>query len=209
MQIVVCCTAAAKEELENMVAEASIVFISSPQDFLLHQVAEVFIDLLFEKDERRIEILKRLVGLVIINSVPFTLAETHPSFVRINGWEDFIKSPVIEASAGEECKIKTQSLFKLFNKTVEWLPDEPGFVSPRIISMIINEAYFALEEGVSTKEDIDTAMKLGTAYPFGPFEWAEKIGPNNIVALLEQMAREKVHYKPAPMLIAESLTGKI
>ena len=43
--------------------------------------------------------------------------------------------------------------------------------------MIINEAFLALQEGVSTKEEINTAMKLGTNYPLGPFEWVEKIGP--------------------------------
>ena len=49
-------------------------------------------------------------------------------------------------------------------------PDIPGFISARVVSMIINEAYFALEEEVSSKEEIDTAMKLGTNYPYGPFD---------------------------------------
>ncbi len=44
------------------------------------------------------------------------------------------------------------------------------------MAMIINEAWHALAEEVSTKNEIDTAMKLGTNYPYGPFEWAEKIG---------------------------------
>lgn len=48
-----------------------------------------------------------------------------------------------------------------------------GFIFPRTIVQIINEAYFALAEGVATKEDIDRAMKFGVNYPKGPFEWAE------------------------------------
>ena len=48
-----------------------------------------------------------------------------------------------------------------------------GFVFPRTIVQIINEAYFALADGVATKEDIDRAMKFGVNYPKGPFEWAE------------------------------------
>lgn len=48
-----------------------------------------------------------------------------------------------------------------------------GFIFPRTIVQIINEAYFALEEGVATKEDINRAMKFGVNYPKGPFEWAE------------------------------------
>lgn len=47
-----------------------------------------------------------------------------------------------------------------------------GFIFPRTIVQIINEAYFALEDGVATKEDIDRAMKFGVNYPKGPFEWA-------------------------------------
>src|ERR1700710_2457559 len=46
----------------------------------------------------------------------------------------------------------------------------------RVVAMIINEAYYALDAGVSSKESIDLAMKLGTGYPYGPFEWADRIG---------------------------------
>jgi 3-hydroxybutyryl-CoA dehydrogenase len=48
-----------------------------------------------------------------------------------------------------------------------------GFIFPRTIVQIINEAFFALEEGVASKTDIDRAMKFGVNYPKGPFEWAE------------------------------------
>jgi len=48
-----------------------------------------------------------------------------------------------------------------------------GFIFPRTISQIINEAYFALEDGIATKEDINRAMKFGVNYPKGPFEWSE------------------------------------
>jgi hypothetical protein len=48
-----------------------------------------------------------------------------------------------------------------------------GFIFPRTIVQIINEAYFALEEGVASREDINRAMKFGVNYPKGPFEWSE------------------------------------
>jgi 3-hydroxybutyryl-CoA dehydrogenase len=57
--------------------------------------------------------------------------------------------------------------------------------------MIVNEAFIALKEGVSTKEEIDIAMKLGTNYPYGPFEWAEKIGTERIKNLLSKLSVEK------------------
>lgn len=59
-----------------------------------------------------------------------------------------------------------------------------GLVSPRVIFMIINEAYYTLQEGTASREDIDKGMRLGTAYPHGPFEWAESIGIKNIFETL-------------------------
>ena len=78
--------------------------------------------------------------------------------------------------ADEVNKNKAEKILSLLNRKTEWVPDVKGFISPRIVSMIINEAYFTLEENVSTKEEIDIAMKLGTNYPYGPFEWSKKIG---------------------------------
>jgi 3-hydroxybutyryl-CoA dehydrogenase len=54
-----------------------------------------------------------------------------------------------------------------------------------------------LEEGVSTKEEINTAMKLGTNYPFGPFEWGEQIGISEVKALLEKLTTVNARYQPA------------
>jgi 3-hydroxybutyryl-CoA dehydrogenase len=70
--------------------------------------------------------------------------------------------------------------------------------------MIINEAYFALEEKISTKGEIDTAMKYGTNYPFGPFEWAEKIGLRRVAALLQRLQLESGRYVPSELLLKEA-----
>lgn len=61
-----------------------------------------------------------------------------------------------------------------------------GFHYPRVISMIVNEAYFALGEKLATSEAIDLAMKNGVNYPMGPVEWGEKIGLKYIVDLLTE-----------------------
>jgi len=57
-------------------------------------------------------------------------------------------------------------------------------VTPRIIFMIINEACYTLQERTATIQDIDLGMKLGTNYPLGPFEWADKIGIKNVYETL-------------------------
>ena len=62
--------------------------------------------------------------------------------------------------------------------------DRVGMVTPRVICMIINEAYYTVQEGTANKNDIDTAMKLGTSYPYGPFEWASIIGLKNVYNVL-------------------------
>ena len=95
------------------------------------------------------------------------------------------------------------SIFKSLNIKINSVKDEPGFITARIIAMIINEAYFAVEDNVSSQDEIDTAMKLGTNYPYGPFEWAELIGTNNILALLHKLNTTDSRYKPSELLIKE------
>jgi len=61
-----------------------------------------------------------------------------------------------------------------------------------------------LQEQVSTKQEIDIAMKLGTNYPHGPFEWSELIGLQNIYRLLLEMSRDDQKYQPAELLKNET-----
>ena len=84
--------------------------------------------------------------------------------------------------------------------------DQAGLVSPRVICMIINEAYYTLEEGTATQKDIDLAMKLGTNYPFGPFEWAERIGLQQVVNVLDAVYHETrdERYRICPLLIEQA-----
>lgn len=82
---------------------------------------------------------------------------------------------------------KVKELFIGLGKEVYEVTDRPGMISMRIITMIINEAYLVLQEGTSGKEDIDTAMKLGTNYPYGPIEWSEKLGIELVYNVLKSM----------------------
>ncbi len=73
-------------------------------------------------------------------------------------------------------------------------------ITARIIAAIINEAWYTWQAGVSTKEEIDTAMKLGTNYPYGPFEWGQRIGLSRIVSLLHTLSVTEPRYMPANSL---------
>ena len=63
--------------------------------------------------------------------------------------------------------------------------------------MIVNEAYFTFEAQTSTKDEIDIAMRLGTNYPKGPFEWSREIGLKNIFDLLMHLSRSDKRYRPS------------
>jgi 3-hydroxybutyryl-CoA dehydrogenase len=208
MQLVVLANKILKEELLNNVMNPQIdlIWIESADDFREYNRADAFLDLLFENTQQRIELLNGLApGSVIINSVSTTLRKINRPFVRINAWPGFLERAMVEASSGNgKVDLKVEKVFSLLNRNIEWLADEPGFVTARVIAMIINEAYFALEQKISTKEEIDTAMKLGTSYPYGPFEWTNKIGVQNVYMLLTELSKVNPRYKPATLLEKES-----
>jgi len=184
----------------------TLIHINTAEEFMLHPDTDAYFDLAFENTVERTALLTRLLPKVVfINSVVESLAEHDSSFIRINGWPVFLKRTVMEAScANESLKTGAEKIAAALNKTIDWVADIPGFVSARVVSMIINEAYFALQENVSTKEEIDIAMKLGTNYPYGPFEWSEKIGLKNIYSLLNELGKTNSRYQPATLLEKEA-----
>lgn len=196
MQIVIITNEILRKELLSTAEPIQQEIIWAEDISLLdrHIQADVFMDLLFEKSH--IQQLKELLPkLVIVNSVEEKLTDIDSSFVRICAWPTFLQSSIIEASSSSEAdKQKTEAVFSLFNKKMEWVDDIIGFITPRVVSMIINEAFISLKEGVSTREQIDIAMKLGTNYPYGPFEWSEKIGVGNVKKLLNRLSREHNRY---------------
>lgn len=195
-----------KEELlaQGIDDSTRIIWLDEPTTL---QDTDCYIDLLFSPGAYPEE-LKTLPGkLWIINSVESTLDKLPSGFIRINGWNSFLKRSLVEAACHNEAvKEKAENVFFALNKKIEWVPDMPGFISARIVASVINEAYFALEENVSSKEEIDTAMKLGTNYPYGPFEWSKIIGLKNIYGLLSVLSQTSNRYKPAELLKKEALS---
>lgn len=205
--LVVLAPDALKEELlaQQPVNDVMIKWIDQPVQFLDHQEATGYIDLGFDHSGQRIDILKRLPAMpVVISAVAGTLSGLPSHFIRINGWRSFLKRAVLEAAATDEAmKKKAESIFTGFGKTIAWTPDVPGFISARVVAMVINEAYFSVLEGVSTREETDTAMKLGTNYPYGPFEWGRVIGIGHVAELLRLLAIGETRYQPCSLLEKE------
>lgn len=96
-------------------------------------------------------------------------------------------------------------------KTAVTSKDMPGFVVNRLLVPMLNEACFALQEGLATQQDIDTAIKLGLNHPMGPFELADLIGLDTVLAIAELLHRElgEDKYRPAPLLRSYVAAGRL
>jgi 3-hydroxybutyryl-CoA dehydrogenase len=97
---------------------------------------------------------------------------------------------------------RAERFFRALGKHVAWVDDAPGLVLGRIVCQVINESAFALGEGVGSARDIDTGMVLGLSHPRGPFEWADAIGLDHVLGLLNALCDEyrEDRYRPAPAL---------
>jgi len=208
MMLVVLANEQLKEELLSTGINDSckVHWVNSPKDVSSYADADAVIDLLFEPNghdsSHLTDLLKRPV---FVNSMNKTIAEIGLPVIRINAWPGFLKRSVAEVCfANDTNKNEAEKILGLLNRKAEWVPDIKGFISTRVVSTIINEAYFALEENVSTKEEVDIAMKLGTNYPYGPFEWSKKIGLKNIAKLLTELSLTEKRYQPAGRLLKEA-----
>lgn len=194
-----------KEWMKKPVSESVEMLWCGSLKTLLATVADVYVDLEFDDDPERIAVLQQRSGYpILVNSVEYDSAVIGHSFIRINAWPGFLERSLVELAATDPLQEESiQRIFSALNWQYVLAPDIPGMISARIIATIINEAYFTFGDGISTREEIDIAMKAGTSYPFGPFEWAAKIGLASVANLLREMNRMDGRYALAPALEEE------
>jgi 3-hydroxybutyryl-CoA dehydrogenase len=190
-------------------ADIEWVKVDRPEQTKQSGDIDLFIDLGFNMDRDRIGKLKSLLpSPILINAVGPTLREIGQPFIRINAWSGFLERSIHElASIDQGMTDRIALVYQQLGKPYKTVPDIPGMISGRILATLINEAYFTLQEEVSTMTGIDTAMKLGTNYPMGPFEWCERIGKENIFELLSLLSKTESRYAPSKAL--EMAVGKI
>jgi 3-hydroxybutyryl-CoA dehydrogenase len=106
-----------------------------------------------------------------------------------------------EATA-EVAAARTEAFFAALGLPTAWVADAPGLVLGRIIAQVVNECAFAIGEGNGSAAAIDDGMELGMGYPTGPLEWAEQIGLDHIVMILDGLREEygEERYRTAPLL---------
>jgi 3-hydroxybutyryl-CoA dehydrogenase len=95
-----------------------------------------------------------------------------------------------------------ERFFAALGFLAEWVDDAPGLVLGRIVCQLVNEAWFAVGEGVGSGEDVDAGLTLGLNHPRGPVEWGEAIGAEHVLAVLDGLwdERHEERYRAAPLL---------
>lgn len=137
----------------------------------------------------------QVIGMHFMNPVPvMKLVEV------INGY-----------STTPETTEQVVALAKQLDKVPVTVNDYPGFVANRILMPMINEAIYALYEGVAGAEEIDTVMKLGMAHPMGPLQLADFIGLDVCLSILRvlQEGFGQPKYAPCPLLVNMVAAGKL
>lgn len=170
--------------------------IKNPEDALASfDTYELILDLSALRTKQKIFLLKEISKTSkapIITDLTLAWGEVvFKSFPQVTGaLSTLFYSPTdaVEFTAKDPAttELILEFLSLIGKKGVEHKNLKIGFHYPRVISMIVNEAYFAMEENLATATAIDLAMKNGVNYPLGPIEWGEKIGTKYVVALLTE-----------------------
>lgn len=204
--------------LKNIISSA----FSVVQDITDLSELDVFFDLEFDLNHStRCETYCKVPNTVFFLSAVNVQAEQVLSslprnfvgkLVFFNAIPGFLDKPALEVSQVVNIqKEEVNQITQLLGwKQVEYVDSRIGMVAPRIVFMIVNEAYFTVQEKTASRSDINLGMKLGTNYPNGPFEWVEICGLDNIYLTLEAIFNDTrdERYKICPLLKSEYLTAK-
>ena len=157
--------------------------------------------------------------LVLILCADGSLAELDVGggAVGFHALPPFEESRLVELTRGADTSAgdarRGEQFFQSLGKHTEWVGDAPGLVLGRIVCQLVNEATFAVAEGVGEPADVDTAMRHGYNYPRGPLEWADAIELDHVLAVLDALHGElgEERYRAAPALrrmVAEGRLGE-
>jgi 3-hydroxybutyryl-CoA dehydrogenase len=115
------------------------------------------------------------------------------------------------SSTSDDTERAITELARELGKTPAVAKDFPGFVSNRVLMPFINEAVWALHDGVAEAEAIDTIAKLGFAHPMGPLALADLIGLDTCVAIMEVLRKGlgDDRYAPCPLLLERVAAGQL
>jgi 3-hydroxybutyryl-CoA dehydrogenase len=125
------------------------------------------------------------------------------------------ESGLVELTRGpdsaESAAVTAERFFATLGKHTAWVSDAPGLVLGRIVCQVVNEAAFALAEGVGSGEDIDAGLIHGLNYPRGILRWADAIGLDHVIAVLDGLSdeRREERYRASPVLRSLAWSGRL
>jgi 3-hydroxybutyryl-CoA dehydrogenase len=157
--------------------------------------------------------------LVVVLCAEGSLAEldVHGGAVGFHALPPLEEAQLVEMTRSRDTSdahcSQAEQLFGSLGKVVAWVGDAPGLVLGRIVCQLVNEAAFAVSEGVGSTADVDLAMRLGYNYPRGPLEWGDLIDLDHVLATLDALREElgEERYRAAPLLrrmVAEGRLGE-
>jgi 3-hydroxybutyryl-CoA dehydrogenase len=194
MKIAVVGNTAEFDELQAKFGEIHELSLHDDHSFLNSALeADVIFDFTISDNPEHFAYYESKIRIpVFLNTVKMTLAELAMyyafdvnNFFGFNGLLTFIDRAILEVTS--LAAHPNAKIFEQLSTDYQIVEDRVGMVTPRIICMIINEAYYTVQEGTASKGDIDLGMKFGTNYPMGPFEWEAKIGNTDVYELLEAL----------------------
>lgn len=205
-------------ELADLAKEKGVEVQWSRDPANIAPATAIVIEMETGPEERKRDVLQRLdaalpaSALILSSCLRFATTRMaswikHPE--RLVGFATFFPlkdRKLIEVAGGlrtsEASMRQAEDLARTLGKATVRVKDTAGLTFPRILSLIVNEAARSLEEGVAGAEEIDVAMRLGVNYPNGPLRWADQIGLDEVLAVLEGLEQETGddRYRPAPLL---------
>lgn len=188
-------------------------------------------DMVIEAATENLELKKRILKQIDTHVSPQTIIATNTSSLSVTELAASVSHPgrfigthffnpvpmmaLVELIVGIQTDTGTRDIAKALvdalGKTAITARNSPGFAVNRILCPMINEAIFALQEGLASAEDIDTGMKLGCNHPIGPLALADMIGLDTMLAVMETFYNgfNDPKYRPAPLLKEMVAAGRL
>jgi len=216
-----------KEKMSAGERTAVLGRIQGTTDYAAIAPADIVIEAATENLDLKLRILRQIDGLVRKEAVIATntssisisqLAAVISRPERFIGLHFFNPVPMMQLlelirgmQTSDETLAQAQEFAKLVGKTPIVAKNSPGFVVNRILCPMINEAIFALQEGLASAEDIDTGMRLGCNQPIGPLALADLIGLDTMLSVMNVFYEgfNDPKYRPAPLLKEMVAAGRL
>jgi 3-hydroxybutyryl-CoA dehydrogenase len=209
---------AAAQALEHLQAEPDFAAAVETADFVIEAVPEdmrLKLEIFGRLDQTCREDVVLATNTSALSVAEIAAATGRPQ--RVLGMHFFNPVPkmklveIVRAlDTGDAAVEATREVARRMGKETVLVKESPGFITSRINAMIGNEAFFMLQEGLASAEDIDKALKLGLNHPMGPFEMIDLVGLDTRLAVLEFLHKslgEK--YRPAPLLVQYVKAGRL